>query len=40
MHNRSEGNGHVLADPFIVLQTEVLFLKSVRIQARERKQAM
>ena len=35
MENNSEGNGRVLADPFIVLQTEVLFLKSVRIQVRE-----
>lgn len=40
MHTHSEGNGHVLVDPSIVLQTEVLFLKSVRIQARERKQTM
>lgn len=40
MHNHSEGSGRVLTDPFIVLQTEVLFLKSVRIQARERKQAV
>lgn len=37
MHNHS---GHVSADPFIVLQTEILFLKSVWIQARERKQAI
>lgn len=40
MRNHPEGNGHVLADPSIVLQTEVLFLQSVRIQAREGKRAM